>query len=156
MSLKNGLGFFLSLWFKIARADGQVCPGGGPQCPGLNFHLSVSHSPTPSQESGSCLSWSSPGFWDLGEDPEACLTGASCSEVSLATSFSPRDPGSCSLPYTEWSLSPDSQLLLVPDGATPGKGRSQASHPQGASGAERVGLHRCPGQELLPGLAGVS
>ncbi|KAF6082184.1 marginal zone B and B1 cell specific protein [Phyllostomus discolor] len=47
------------------------------------------------------------------------------------------------------------QLLLVPDGATSGKGRGQASHPRGASGAERVGLHRCPGQELLPGLAGL-
>lgn len=29
---------------------------------------SVSHPPTPSQESGSCLSWSSPSFQDLGED----------------------------------------------------------------------------------------
>nr|KAF6347049.1 marginal zone B and B1 cell specific protein [Pipistrellus kuhlii] len=53
------------------------------------------------------------------------------------------------------SLNPDSQPLLVPDVATSGKGRGQASHLRGASAAERVGVYRCPGTELLPGLAGL-
>ncbi|KAI2539140.1 marginal zone B and B1 cell specific protein [Homo sapiens] len=49
------------------------------------------------------------------------------------------------------------QSLLVPDVAKSGKGRDQTSYLKlwGAAGAERVGLHGCPGPELLPELAGL-
>lgn len=43
------------------------------------------------------------------------------------------------------------------DVAKSGKSRDQTSYPKlwGAAGAERVGLHGCPGPELLPELAGL-
>lgn len=86
--------FFLSLclWFKIALADGQVYPGGETPVPKLTFHLSISHPPTPSQERGSCLGWPGPSFGGLGEEPEACLTGASCSKSSLGHLILPQRP----------------------------------------------------------------
>lgn len=81
------------------------------QCPGLTFHLSISHPPTPPQESESCLSWLSPSFgtWKRVMKPASQVLPAQKAPLS---SHSPPETQAPILPSP--TLSSPKALVLSP------------------------------------------
>uniref|UniRef100_F7DZJ8 Marginal zone B and B1 cell specific protein n=1 Tax=Equus caballus TaxID=9796 RepID=F7DZJ8_HORSE len=113
--------------------------------------------------------WAVPG--DLGERAPLSATAPQLDEEEKYSAHMPvhlrcdacmavayQESGFClSLPGPSFRHLGVGHEVSLPDVATSGKGGGQASHPglQGAAGAERVGIHRRPGPELLPDLEGL-